>query len=60
MKRRIVNYGCSHAFGVEIAGRGEIYHPDNIRLNFGNLDATGHRVLSEFIKDKLKEILNAD
>ncbi len=39
MKRRIVNYGCSHAFGAEIAGRGEIYHPDNVRLNFGNLVA---------------------
>jgi hypothetical protein len=39
MKRRIVNYGCSHAFGAEIAGRGNSHHPDNVRLNFGNLVA---------------------
>jgi len=53
MKKRIINFGCSHAAGVEIAGRIEqkklggdthlqehmIKHPDNIELNFGNLVA---------------------
>lgn len=39
MNKRIVNYGCSHAFGAEIAGRGNVYHADNVNLNFGNLVA---------------------
>lgn len=53
MKKRIINFGCSHAAGVEIAGRIEqkklgedthlqehmVKHPDNIELNFGNLVA---------------------
>ena len=36
MYNRVVNFGCSHAFGAEIAGPGIIHHPDNIELNFGN------------------------
>lgn len=39
MSGRVVNYGCSHAFGAEIAGRGINFHYDNVRLNFGNLVA---------------------
>tara|TARA_B110000908_G_scaffold59196_1_gene71897 strand:- start:12794 stop:13756 length:963 start_codon:yes stop_codon:yes gene_type:complete len=36
MYNRIINFGCSHAFGAEMAGMGVIHHPDNIELNFGN------------------------
>lgn len=39
MNRRIVNFGCSHAFGAEIAGRAETFHPENVYFNFGNLVA---------------------
>lgn len=52
MKKRVINFGCSHAAGVEIAGRVDEgtphvsqKHPDNIRLNFGNL------VAKEFNRD---------
>lgn len=39
MNGRVVNYGCSHAFGAEIAGRGIVFHEDNVLLNYGNLVA---------------------
>jgi len=36
MYNRVINFGCSHAFGAEIAGSGIIHHPTNMELNFGN------------------------
>lgn len=39
MINRVVNYGCSHAFGAEIYEPGDNFHPKNILLNFGNLVA---------------------
>jgi hypothetical protein len=36
MYNRVVNFGCSHAFGAEMAGSGIIHHPTNMELNFGN------------------------
>lgn len=38
--KRVVNFGCSHAFGTEIvapATSGGNFHYDNIKFNFGNL-----------------------
>lgn len=40
MKKRVVNYGCSHAAGAEIHSKEQPHHPDNITLNFGNLVAS--------------------
>ena len=39
MKRRLVSFGCSHAFGVEMHGRGIQHHDDNFSLNYANLVA---------------------
>ena len=36
---RIINYGCSHAIGAEIEGRGIYYHPNNTKYCYGNLIA---------------------
>lgn len=39
MKRRLVSFGCSHAFGAEMHGRGIINHDDNFELNYANFVA---------------------
>lgn len=39
MRARVVNYGCSHAFGSELAKPGDSVAPPNVDLNFGNLVA---------------------
>jgi len=38
-KRRLISFGCSHAFGSEIYERGDTIHLDNFKLSFGNLIA---------------------
>jgi hypothetical protein len=39
MKRRLVSFGCSHAFGAEMHGSDVQNHDDNFNLNYANFVA---------------------